>query len=312
MGKYKLHYDLNNIVTFLEVSETKTISEASKNLHLTQPAITSQIKKLESELGVQLFNRTSTGVLLTKHGEDFLAYAKEIYRLSCFHFSDTAADHAKSMSFSLAASKTIASKILPLYLGDFLKNYHPKSIDVTSTNTENVLDLIAKNTAALGLIEGFSKMPGVRIEELMFDEIFIVVGKKLGAKSFDQILHSIRAVEDLLAYPLIFRENGSGTRSVVEKKLNQQVKNKYLEKINYTVNSSEVIKSLVLNGVGIGFLSKFIVEKEIKSGDLFKIEIPSFELKRSFSWVIPHGGLFGLEEKFYDFLTRAVQGRVGE
>jgi DNA-binding transcriptional LysR family regulator len=153
----------------------------------------------------------------------------------------------------------------------------------------------------LGLVEGHQRSPGVRLEQFMPDEIVPVCAPQIPDPKLRRAIEGLKAVPDLEALPLIWRESGSGTRAVVESVLKDSGVNLRKLEQRYELGSSEAIKSLVIAGLGVGFFSCREIQQEIAMGLVRQINLPGLRIQRTFSWALPSGELGGLPGKFYQF-----------
>jgi DNA-binding transcriptional LysR family regulator len=146
------------VVVFRAVAERLSFRKAAEELYLTQPAVSLQIKALEEDLGVQLFDRSGAHITLTAAGGILLDYAKQVNALLVEAEHEIAAlsgEHAGQLA--LGASTTIAQYVLPRLLGEFCKEHPRVRATLISGNTENIVEAVAKQTIALGCIEGPSR-----------------------------------------------------------------------------------------------------------------------------------------------------------
>ena len=230
---------------FRTVAEHLNFRKAAEHLFLTQPAITLQIKALEDDLGIRLFDRAGNRVALTPQGSLLLTYAKKIAALvSQAEQQLDAQDGKVSGDLSLGVSTTIAQYVLP---------------------------------RLLGAIEGPARDRGIRTEPFMQDELVLIMPPAFAPD------HMSRA--QLLASNLLMREQGSGSRRVVEIALeNAGLKLKSFKNV-MDLDSTEAIKSAVEVGLGIGFVSRWAISKELELGALKVAEVAGLKFDRHFSLI---------------------------
>ena len=193
---------------FRSVAEHLNFRKASEHLFLTQPAVTLQIKALENDLGVRLFDRSANRVALTPQGSVLLRYARKISALAAQAEHELGAEDGQfSGELSLGVSTTIAQYVLPRLIGAFLDEHPRVQLALRSGNTEQVVQLVLDGSVAIGLIEGPARERGVHTEPFMRDELVLIVPPNSDAAHF--------SVQQLLASSLLMREQGSGSRHVV-------------------------------------------------------------------------------------------------
>jgi DNA-binding transcriptional LysR family regulator len=187
------------------------ISAAARVLHLSQPAVTAQIRKLEGALGAALFTRSASGVAPTPAGARLATHARAIQRLLDEAVAEVSGRSEAGGELLVAASTTVAAHVLPPVLAQFRRVHRDVALKVRVGNTSEVIDQVRTGQAPLGLVEGHARAPGVRLEPFLDDEIVPVVGRDASFR--------VRAAKDLADVPILWREAGSGTRSVVERAL---------------------------------------------------------------------------------------------
>jgi LysR family transcriptional regulator, transcriptional activator of the cysJI operon len=263
---------------FRAVAEHLNFRKAAEHLFLTQPAVTLQIKALEDDLGVRLFDRTANRVSLTPQGLVLLGYVKKIATLVSEAERDISAEGGKvSGELSLGVSTTIAQYVLPLLLGAFLHENPRVRFSLRSGNTSEIVQLLLDDKLSIGLIEGPAGDRGIRTERFMQDELVLITS---AAFESDHLLR-----DQLLASTLLLREHGSGSRRVVEIALQKAgFKLKSFKKV-INLDSTEAIKSAVEAGLGIGFVSRWAISKELELGMLKVAEVPGLRVTRHFSLI---------------------------
>jgi len=194
----------------------------------------------------------------------------------------------------LGASTTAAAYIIPKLLQTFLGSHRLVAVTLEVGNTDEVLGWIREGRIALGLVEGLTKAPGVSLEPYLQDELVAV--RPSGAPPN---LAAVRKASDLAGVPLIRRELGSGTRAVLERAFLKAHIPVQTRPSDLVVGDTETIKSCVLEGLGIGFLSLWSIQRELANGSLEVIPIPDLRIIRTFSWAHGSGALPGLASAFW-------------
>jgi len=288
------------IVVFRAVAEHLSFRRAAEELYLTQPAVSLQIKALEQDLGVQVFDRAGAQITLTPAGTILLRYAKQVNSLFVQVEREIVAltgDHAGQLA--LGASTTIAQYVLPRLLGEFCKEHPRVHPTLISGNTEHIVDAVEKQKVELGLIEGPARSRTIKTKSFLEDDLLLIVP---AAHEWAE-LESVPCAE-IGSAPLLMRERGSGTRRVVEMALERQgLKHRSL-RIMMELDSTEAIKSAVEAGLGVGFVSRWAMAKDLRLGTHFKIvEVAGLRIKRDFSVAYSSGvEPLGLADEFRRFL----------
>jgi len=267
---------------FRAVAEYLNFRKAAEHLFLTQPAITLQIKALENELGLRLFDRSAGRVALTAHGSVLLRYARKMAALAAQAEQELASGDGRfSGELPLSVSTTIAQYVLPRLIGAFLDEHPRVQLSLRSGNTEEVVKLILEGKVPIGLIEGPARARGIHTEPFMRDEMVLITPPT--ADSFQL------SPQQLLSSSLLMREQGSGSRRVVEVALEKAGFKLKTFKTVMDLDSTEAIKSAVEAGLGIGFVSRWAISKELELGALKVAQVRGLQMARHFSIVTRTG-----------------------
>jgi len=298
---------------FRAVATHLNFSRAAEELLLTQPAVTQQIKALENEFGVALFDRTAGRITLTPAGHALLPYAEKFKALS-----DEAQSVVANVSglpggqLALGASQTISQYLLPNLVAGFLRQNPRIAITATGGNTDAVLDELAHHKTQLALIEGPALRKDIRVEPFMEDYLVLVVPAE------HEWANKELEPEKLTAAPLLMREFGSGSRRVVENALVQAGLQRKDLKIRMEIDSTEGLLSAVEAGLGAAFVSRWAVRNQLTLGTLKLARVRGVTFSRMFSLAYPAGPeLTGNTAVFRSFLlnhsldlTPRVTGRA--
>lgn len=262
---------------FRAVAGHLNFRKAAEQLFLTQPAVTLQIKALENDLGVRLFDRSANRVSLTPQGSILLKYANKIAALVAQAGQELGAEAEQiSGELSLGVSTTIAQYVLPRLIGAFLAEHPRVHLSLHSGNTEQIVELILGGKVSIGLIEGPARERGIHAEPFMQDELVLITPADFAPDHL--------AARELVTSNLLLREQGSGSRAVVEtalvKKAGLKMKN-FKQTMN--LDSTEAIKSAVEAGLGIGFVSRWAICKELELGLLKEVNVRDLKITRHFS-----------------------------
>ena len=264
---------------FHTVARLLNFTKAAEELHMTQPAVTFQIRQLEEQFNTRLFDRTHNKVTLTDVGKQVFSYSERILKLyEDMTRSITEMTGDVSGSVTLGASTTIAEYMLPLLIGEFKTKFPEVMINLRESNTEDIVSMVENNDIDLGIVEGSVNNKNLLVEECKVDHLVVIMPN--GHVLADQ--KSLR-VEDFISYPFISREHGSGTQEVITNYVEKFGNGESLN-ICFELSSPEAIKGAVEAGMGISIVSRATIIKELKLGTLTAVELkPSLE--RPFSFV---------------------------
>ncbi len=259
-------------------------SRAAEELLLTQPAVTQQVKALEDELGVPLFDRSGGRIALTEGGKVLLPLADQMKEISDQAFAAVAeASGMQAGELAVGASQTIAQYLLPNFIAGFIKAHPRIQIVAHSGNTEAMLDALIAQQIHLALIEGPDRRKDLNIEPFVQDHMVLVV--PTNHEWADQEVD----VEALQQQPLLMREFGSGSRRVIEKAIVAAGLRKKDLRIQMELDSTEGLLSAVEAGLGVTFVSRWAVRNQLSLGTLKIARVRGLKLSRQFSIAYPAG-----------------------
>ncbi|WP_199617807.1 selenium metabolism-associated LysR family transcriptional regulator [Paenibacillus alkalitolerans] len=263
---------------FHTVAEKGSFSAAALVLHMTQPAVTMQIQALEEYFGTKLFHRSTKKIELSEAGKVLLSYAKRSIEL--VKETDVAMSkftHMLQGRLQLGASLTIGEYILPRILGPFNQEYPNISIQMKVMNSTQILEDMIRHQLTFGLIEAPIVHPEAHTEPVLSDELKLIVPGGHPLLSMDRV-----TMEDVLRYPFVLREQGSGTRQVMEEELRRVGIDPESMKIVMELGSTGAVKSAVEAGLGITFISQTSVKHELALGVLRMVPLEGIRFARHF------------------------------
>lgn len=267
--------NLNQLAIFHAVAREGNLTRAAAVLCISQPAVSKQLLALEKSLGTALFHRLSKGVQLTESGELLLEYSTRLFELEAE--AERALSELRELQrgrLVIGASTTIGIYLLPEILGEFQK-LHPKiELQLEIANTQKIQQELRANKIDLALTEGVLEGKEWQADEFARDELIVVAAPKVAAQA-----GSTPSLKDVCALPILLREIGSGTRSVVERALRE--KNITLVP-TMSLGNTEAIKRAAQSGLGVAFISRLAVADELKNKTLIAIEISDWKIERAF------------------------------
>lgn len=265
---------------FFTVARLLSFTKAAETLHMTQPAVTFQVRQLEEYFNTRLFDRTHNRISLTEAGGRVYEYADKIFEL----YTDME-NSVREMtgeiagSLTIGASTTIAEYMLPSLLGDFKSQYPDINIHLKVSNTDGIVSMVENNTIDLGVVEAPVGNKNLVVETCSSDQLVAIVPPNHPEAHRDKLTH-----EDLIKYPFICREEGSGTREVINEYLGSVAGPGEVLKISMELGSPESVKGAVEADMGISVVSLATVQKELKLGTLVALHLDP-PLERPFSFV---------------------------
>lgn len=246
-------------IVFKEVAETKNITFAAKKLHMSQPSISLQIQNLENQYSARFFDRTNKGVTLTRAGKVFYDNVLEILNIldkTQQHLSELNED--KRGQIYLGATLTIGEYVLPHILAYLYRECPDIDFKVKIANTVSIDQDVLEKRIHIGLIEGpVPKHKEFIVEKFWQDELVVVVPYFHPWANRNSI-----TLAELSQERLITREEGSGTRKVMELALKERGLDPSQLNISMELGSTQAIKQVVSAGLGITIISALTVRRE--------------------------------------------------
>ena len=259
-----MNYTLNQLQIFLKVVHTTSITKAAEELNLTQPAVSIQIKNLQAQFDIPLLEIIGKKIYITDFGREIAESAKGI-------LDQVYAINYKTMAFKdqlvgrLKISIVSTGKyVLPYFLTDFLRSNPGVEISIDVTNREKVLESQLLNEVDFSLVSDALDNPAFDSIDILSNDLYLIGNTDTATMS-----PTFNYKDFKNELPLIFRENGSGTRKIMENYFKKQGVDG-LKKIE--LMSNEAVKQAVIAGLGYSIMPIIGIKNEIKSGALKIIE----------------------------------------
>jgi len=265
---------------FHTVARHLSFTKAADALHMTQPAVTFQVRQLEEYFNTRLFDRTHNRISLTEAGKRVFEYADRVFELYA-EMENSVRELTGEISglLIIGASTTIAEYMLPALLGDFKHKYPDVNVRLKVSNSDGIVQMVENNIIDLGVVEAPVSNKNLAVEECRKDELVAVV-----PPTHEMATAKTMPISKLVDYPYICREEGSGTREVIMESLVEQGMNSNDLNVSMELGSPEAIKGAVEAGMGISVVSRATVSKELQLGTLVALSLEP-NLQRPFSFV---------------------------
>lgn len=270
---------------FRVVADTLNYRRAADELHLTQPAVTAQIRSLEEGLGIALFDRMGRETTLTTAGATLLQYVRQIETIANEAVAALAPFGGQEpIELNIGASHTIAVYLLPKLLPQLMHDWPHLRVHVIAGSTTQVLQALTVHQTSVALIDAPAHRPDLKLEPFGEDELILIArpDHRWARKSF------VTAAE-VVQEPILLRESGSGMRYFVEDFLEENGVLRQQLRTMIDVNSTEAIVSAVEAGLGIGFVPLMAVEKALKLGTVQRIPLEKGPIRRELTIALPNG-----------------------
>ena len=273
--------DVHQLRVFASVFRNKSFSKASRELRLTQPTVSNHVMSLEKELGCRLFDRTGRKIVPTEEAEVLYLQALELTEKL-----DGIPDAIRGVSREIAGELIIGAStipgtyILPAIAADFVKRYPGVSFEIQLGDTEEIANLVLDHEILLGTVGAKTVPSKLDYQPFVDDELILAGSPKLVAR--DTV-----SLEQLSAIPLLLREEGSGTRKVMEEYLAK--KGLIVKDLNVVavLGSTDAVREAIKVGLGASILSKFALTEELAAKRLTVARIRGLRMKRMF-FIVSH------------------------
>jgi len=268
------------VETFLEVCRTRSYTKAAEILCITQPAVTQHIKFLESEYGVKLVEYSNRTLTLTDAGILFERYCMEAMISNKILNEKLNEMRSGSKSLCFAATLTIGEFTLAPIISDFIRKFDKYDIRMFVDNTEKVTKMLLEGEVTFALVEGLFNKADFESKLLKMEDFILVAPNSHPLTRREEIY-----LEDIRNQKIIVRENGSGSRNVLERALFD--KNITLDNFESIIEIGNVnlMKTLVRDGIGLSFMYRDSVRTEIDAGDLVELKVKDFRVQREFNFL---------------------------
>lgn len=285
--------------TFVSVAENLSFSEAAREIHISQPAVSKHIRELESEYGTVLFERLGNRIRLTGAGSALLVHARTILE----EYKKTGADMRAlagnaSGELRIAASTTVAQYLLPEILAGFRKRYPGVRVTMLSGNSREVESALLSGHADIGLVEGITRRSGLKYTAFARDELVAIASTSSVSGRRGNL-----TLEELKKVPVVLREHGSGTLDVVRRALAEAGISLSELNVEMNIGSTEGIKLYVQHSDALGIVSIRSVGGEIYRNVFRIVDIEGLSMTREFMMAERMGESVGQAVIFKEFIT---------
>jgi DNA-binding transcriptional LysR family regulator len=268
--------DIQKIETFLAAAENLSLSEAAKQLHLSQPTVSHQIKVLEQELNVTLFIRSNTGLQLTEAGRLLLPWARRL-----LHDTSNLREMMSSLQedivgeLRIACSTTAGKYILPQLAARFCQQYPGIRVRILACGPEQATLELLEGETHIGVVSSEIDEASLEAQEFFRDMITLIVP----ANHRWAMRKSIEPAE-ILEEKIIMREEKSGTRRVVLTELAKfDISLDDLD-VFMELGNAEAIVRTIAAGYGISFVSSLASACPLERGNVIELPVSGLDLQR--------------------------------
>lgn len=271
-----MNYTLHQLQIFLKISQLKSITKAAEALHLTQPAVSIQLKNFQDQFAIPLTEVVGRQLYMTHFGNEIADIAQNIIdKVNTINHKTLAFQGKLSGRLKLSVAST-GKYVMPYFLSGFINQHNGLELNMDVTNKLKVIEDLESNNTDFALVSVLPEKLDVESVELMENKLFFVGSSKLQ-------FENTTSPKDLFErFPLIYREHGSATRNAMEQFIN---KSDFagLKKIELT--SNEAVKQAVISGLGCSIMPLIGLKNELKNGDLKIIPVPAMPISTTWNLI---------------------------
>ncbi|EOD00821.1 LysR family transcriptional regulator [Caldisalinibacter kiritimatiensis] len=257
---------------FHKVAKAKSISKAASDAHISQPALSQQIQKLEESLGYELLKRSNKGVELTEKGLIVLKYADNLVRTYEAMMEHLKEDSENGGTIKIEACWPIATYALPCVLYKIKNKFPHHNYELISNSFEAIEENIRNNIADIGVVYGKPNDSSLAYYEIGTDNLVLVA-------SYDYKIDDEIKFEDFLKYPFVLLNDNLNIEEILLDKIKSLGHQPDELNILYKSDSTESVKSSIFKGYGVAFLPYISIKKELYEKRLKLIKISDFSLE---------------------------------
>ena len=265
-----MNYTLHQLQIFLKITQTLSVTKAAEDLHLTQPAVSIQLKNFQNQFEIPLTEVVGRKIFITDFGKEIALAAENILnQVYAINYKTSA--HKGQLAGRLKISVVSTGKyVMPYFLSDFLKLHTGIELVLDVTNKLKVIESLEKNEVDFSLVSVLPEMLQIEKIELLQNKLFVVGNSKNG------YINKIYDSSIFKTLPLIYREKGSGTRQTIEKFILQ---NNLPVSKKMELTSNEAVKQAVIAGLGCSIMPLIGIKNELQNGELKIIPVKGFPIK---------------------------------
>ena len=268
--------NLNDLAIFLVACETKNFSQAGRQLHLSQPAISQTINNLEKHFAAKLFVRQGRSVDLTEVGQALRPMAQELVSAARRVEESVSSLQGEVVGeFEIGCSTASGKYLLPNLIARFRRIFPMVRINVLVTSRDSVLKKLVSGEVAMGISSRLVEHRDLEYKNFFSDEVILIAPSDHRWAGYRQVYP-----DDLLDEPMILRETSSGTIEVLKAGLLEQDISFDMLNVTMGLGNAEAIEMAVEEGIGVAFISRLAAARGIELGRIVEVEVEGMKLFR--------------------------------
>ncbi|HEX4956648.1 MAG TPA: LysR family transcriptional regulator [Lacibacter sp.] len=271
-----MNYTLNQLQIFLKVVQAGSVTKAAEDLHLTQPAISIQLKNFQNQFDVPVIEVVGRKLYVTDFGKEIAAAAEQILeQVYAINYKTLAFKGQLAGRLKISVVST-GKYVLPYFLSTFLKTHTGVELQMDVTNKLKVIESLENNEVDFALVSILPDHLNVEKLDLIRNKLFLIGNTEVTFKNKE---YTKEVFEKL---PLIFREKGSGTRQTMERFLNR---NKITVQKKLELTSNEAVKQAILAGLGYSIMPLIGIRNELQNNELQIIKMKGLPISTTWSLI---------------------------
>lgn len=296
--------------TYIEVVNLKSFSKAAEKLFISQPAVTKQIKSLEKDFGIVLLKRSYNDIVPTKEGKEIYKYATTILNKEEEIFAKMIQnENLISGELTICSSTLPANYLLDNILFDFSTKYNKITYNIKKMDSAKVYDAVESGNISFGFTGIHVKKKNIESVEIAKDQLVLAVP----ADKFNHLETTEVSLEFLLAQDILIRGAGSATLKTFEEALKLEKYSIKDFRIKAIVEDNEIIKKMILKGIGVSIISRLSINKEVNEGLIMPLTIKGIDLRRGIYYIYHKNKYFSnIDEKFKNLVLEKFNGDASE
>ena len=299
-----MNFTLHQLQIFLKITQIQSITKASEELHLTQPAVSIQLKNFQDQFPIPLTEVVGRKLYITEFGKEIAQVAEKILNeVSTINYKTSAYQGELSGRLNISIVST-GKYVMPYFLSDFIKQNPAVDLIIDVTNKSGVLENLELNQVDFALVSVLPKKLKIKKIELMQNRLFLLGSSQLTLKKQNDKKNLLENIS------LIYREQGSATRNAMEKFIST---NGFSVQKKIELSSNEAVKQAVISGLGCSIMPLIGVKNELKNNDLQIIPVQGLPIITTWNLIwLQSKKLSPVASAYLDFINSKKEEIINE
>lgn len=271
-----MNYTLNQLQIFLKIAQTQSVTKAAEELHLTQPAVSIQLRNLQLQFDIPLTEVVGRKIYITDFGKELAEAAENILnQVYAINYKTQAFKGQLTGKLKISVVST-GQYIMPFFITDFVSKHSSVELQIDVTNKKGVINSLENNEVDFALVSVLPSTLNIDKLDLLQNKLYLVGGLK---NEYHKPIYDKTLLNTL---PIIFREKGSGTRQTMQSFMDKNNLS-ILKKMELT--SNEAVKQAVIAGMGYSIMPLIGIKNELNNNDLQIIPVKGLPITSNWSLI---------------------------